>query len=157
MQGERGGRGRCRPSDGGAAPDTDQPVSFFQQSCVNCGREALSECTGCHKVNYCSTFCQRKVGPRPCTPCCPPCSSQSQEAPRLPPQRPVRCVLRARSPGTPHKPQRSPRGGYCGQAPGGGVLPRGCPRPRLPAPGAWAWGPEGGSVSTARRHFQWGL
>nr|XP_040139829.1 deformed epidermal autoregulatory factor 1 homolog isoform X3 [Ictidomys tridecemlineatus] len=31
-----------------------------EQSCVNCGREALSECTGCHKVNYCSTFCQRK-------------------------------------------------------------------------------------------------
>ncbi|XP_004717254.3 deformed epidermal autoregulatory factor 1 homolog [Echinops telfairi] len=30
------------------------------QSCVNCGREALSECTGCHKVNYCSIFCQRK-------------------------------------------------------------------------------------------------
>lgn len=36
----------------------------LQQSCVNCGREALSECTGCHKVNYCSIFCQRKVGPR---------------------------------------------------------------------------------------------
>ncbi|TEA36507.1 hypothetical protein DBR06_SOUSAS35410024, partial [Sousa chinensis] len=31
-----------------------------EQFCVNCGREALSECTGCHKVNYCSTFCQRK-------------------------------------------------------------------------------------------------
>lgn len=29
--------------------------------CVNCGRVALSECTGCHKVNYCSPFCQRKV------------------------------------------------------------------------------------------------
>lgn len=29
--------------------------------CVNCGRVAMSECTGCHKVNYCSTFCQRKV------------------------------------------------------------------------------------------------
>ncbi|KAB0390999.1 hypothetical protein E2I00_019900, partial [Balaenoptera physalus] len=36
-------------------------VPFAQrQFCVNCGREALSECTGCHKVNYCSTFCQRK-------------------------------------------------------------------------------------------------
>lgn len=35
----------------------------LQQSCVNCGREAMSECTGCHKVNYCSTFCQRKVVP----------------------------------------------------------------------------------------------
>ncbi|NWS74585.1 DEAF1 factor, partial [Crotophaga sulcirostris] len=31
-----------------------------EQSCVNCGREAMNECTGCHKVNYCSTFCQRK-------------------------------------------------------------------------------------------------
>lgn len=38
----------------------------LQQSCANCGREALSECTGCHKVNYCSTFCQRKVGPAGC-------------------------------------------------------------------------------------------
>lgn len=34
-----------------------RPV-LLQQSCVNCGREALSECTGGHKVNYCSTFCQ---------------------------------------------------------------------------------------------------
>ncbi|KAM4723106.1 LOW QUALITY PROTEIN: deformed epidermal autoregulatory factor 1 homolog [Rhinophrynus dorsalis] len=33
---------------------------LLRQSCVNCGREALNECTGCHKVNYCSTFCQRK-------------------------------------------------------------------------------------------------
>uniref|UniRef100_A0A3B3RFZ5 DEAF1 transcription factor n=1 Tax=Paramormyrops kingsleyae TaxID=1676925 RepID=A0A3B3RFZ5_9TELE len=31
-----------------------------EQMCVNCGREAMSECTGCRKVNYCSTFCQRK-------------------------------------------------------------------------------------------------
>lgn len=37
------------------------PVSAPQQMCVNCGRMAMSECTGCHKVNYCSTFCQRKV------------------------------------------------------------------------------------------------
>ncbi|OXB64597.1 UNVERIFIED_CONTAM: hypothetical protein H355_004563 [Colinus virginianus] len=34
---------------------------IIKQSCVNCGREAMNECTGCHKVNYCSTFCQRKV------------------------------------------------------------------------------------------------
>ncbi|RMB97984.1 hypothetical protein DUI87_25462 [Hirundo rustica rustica] len=34
---------------------------IIKQSCVNCGREATNECTGCHKVNYCSTFCQRKV------------------------------------------------------------------------------------------------
>uniref|UniRef100_H3C287 DEAF1 transcription factor n=1 Tax=Tetraodon nigroviridis TaxID=99883 RepID=H3C287_TETNG len=31
-----------------------------EQMCVNCGRVAISECTGCHKVNYCSAFCQRK-------------------------------------------------------------------------------------------------
>lgn len=36
-------------------------LSLPQQMCVNCGREAMSQCTGCHKVNYCSTFCQRKV------------------------------------------------------------------------------------------------
>ncbi|MEQ2208944.1 hypothetical protein XENOCAPTIV_020151, partial [Xenoophorus captivus] len=33
-----------------------------EEMCVNCGRMAMSECTGCRKVNYCSTFCQRKVG-----------------------------------------------------------------------------------------------
>ncbi|XP_013856552.1 deformed epidermal autoregulatory factor 1 homolog [Austrofundulus limnaeus] len=33
---------------------------IINQVCVNCGRMAMSECTGCHKVNYCSTFCQRK-------------------------------------------------------------------------------------------------
>ncbi|XP_014025431.1 deformed epidermal autoregulatory factor 1 homolog isoform X2 [Salmo salar] len=33
---------------------------IIKQMCVNCGREAMSQCTGCHKVNYCSTFCQRK-------------------------------------------------------------------------------------------------
>ncbi|XP_072165634.1 deformed epidermal autoregulatory factor 1 homolog [Diadema setosum] len=30
------------------------------KSCANCGREATSECTGCHRVSYCSGFCQRK-------------------------------------------------------------------------------------------------
>ncbi|XP_072016171.1 deformed epidermal autoregulatory factor 1 homolog isoform X2 [Amphiura filiformis] len=30
------------------------------KTCMNCGREALSECTGCHRVSYCSSFCQRK-------------------------------------------------------------------------------------------------
>ncbi|CAG08761.1 unnamed protein product [Tetraodon nigroviridis] len=34
---------------------------IINQMCVNCGRVAISECTGCHKVNYCSAFCQRKV------------------------------------------------------------------------------------------------
>ncbi|XP_068459239.1 deformed epidermal autoregulatory factor 1 homolog isoform X1 [Clinocottus analis] len=33
---------------------------IINQMCVNCGRVAMSECTGCHKVNYCSAFCQRK-------------------------------------------------------------------------------------------------
>ncbi len=37
--------------------------SVFQHTCVNCGREAFSECTGCHKVHYCSGFCQRKASP----------------------------------------------------------------------------------------------
>uniref|UniRef100_A0A3Q3VKC6 Deformed epidermal autoregulatory factor 1 homolog n=1 Tax=Mola mola TaxID=94237 RepID=A0A3Q3VKC6_MOLML len=37
-----------------------QTLLLLQQMCVNCGREAMSECTGCHKVNYCSTFCQKK-------------------------------------------------------------------------------------------------
>ncbi|XP_030843906.1 deformed epidermal autoregulatory factor 1 homolog isoform X2 [Strongylocentrotus purpuratus] len=30
------------------------------KACANCGREATSECTGCHRVSYCSGFCQRK-------------------------------------------------------------------------------------------------
>ena len=34
-------------------------ISLFQR-CANCDREALSECTGCHKVYYCGTFCQQK-------------------------------------------------------------------------------------------------
>lgn len=28
----------------------------------------MNECTGCHKVNYCSTFCQRKVIRSVCPP-----------------------------------------------------------------------------------------
>ncbi|KAG8197613.1 hypothetical protein JTE90_001544 [Oedothorax gibbosus] len=28
--------------------------------CANCNREAFSECTGCHRVSYCSPFCQKK-------------------------------------------------------------------------------------------------
>ncbi|XP_036136979.1 deformed epidermal autoregulatory factor 1 homolog isoform X2 [Molossus molossus] len=43
-----------------AAQARVQDAERKEQSCVNCGREALSECTGCHKVHYCSTFCQRK-------------------------------------------------------------------------------------------------
>ncbi|XP_005859318.1 PREDICTED: deformed epidermal autoregulatory factor 1 homolog [Myotis brandtii] len=48
--------GLALPSWARVQADTERK----EQSCVNCGREALSECTGCHKVNYCSTFCQRK-------------------------------------------------------------------------------------------------
>ncbi|KAG2462848.1 DEAF1 factor, partial [Polypterus senegalus] len=40
-----------------AALKTD---SERKEMCANCGREAINECTGCHKANYCSTFCQRK-------------------------------------------------------------------------------------------------
>ncbi|KAM9190946.1 deformed epidermal autoregulatory factor 1 homolog isoform 2-T2 [Mergus octosetaceus] len=40
--------------------DVDGKTEIIIKSCVNCGREAMNECTGCHKVNYCSTFCQRK-------------------------------------------------------------------------------------------------
>lgn len=32
----------------------------IQKMCANCNREALLECTGCHRVSYCSSFCQRK-------------------------------------------------------------------------------------------------
>ncbi|XP_058502217.1 deformed epidermal autoregulatory factor 1 homolog isoform X1 [Solea solea] len=69
----QGGRKEC-----GFSPSFQSQISFQQsdisdakrtaditeiiinQMCVNCGRVAMSECTGCHKVNYCSTFCQRK-------------------------------------------------------------------------------------------------
>ncbi|XP_062316916.1 deformed epidermal autoregulatory factor 1 homolog isoform X2 [Osmerus eperlanus] len=44
--------------DGKREPEITEII--INQVCVNCGREAMSECTGCHKVNYCSTFCQRK-------------------------------------------------------------------------------------------------
>eukprot|EP00794_Sanderia_malayensis_P012851 gene12851-14173_t len=30
------------------------------KNCQNCSRDALLECTGCHKVYYCSQFCQKK-------------------------------------------------------------------------------------------------
>uniref|UniRef100_UPI00358EB469 deformed epidermal autoregulatory factor 1 homolog isoform X2 n=1 Tax=Myxine glutinosa TaxID=7769 RepID=UPI00358EB469 len=35
--------------------------SSEEQTCANCGREAMNECTGCHKIHYCSTFCQQKL------------------------------------------------------------------------------------------------
>ncbi|XP_017295045.1 deformed epidermal autoregulatory factor 1 homolog isoform X2 [Kryptolebias marmoratus] len=39
---------------------TSDITEIIINMCVNCGRMAMNECTGCHKVNYCSTFCQRK-------------------------------------------------------------------------------------------------
>ncbi|XP_064489667.1 deformed epidermal autoregulatory factor 1 homolog isoform X1 [Ornithodoros turicata] len=45
-------------------PDTEATESDKEESsskrCVNCNRDAVRECTGCHRVNYCSSFCQRK-------------------------------------------------------------------------------------------------
>ncbi|XP_062917611.1 deformed epidermal autoregulatory factor 1 homolog [Mobula hypostoma] len=44
-----------------SADDVDGKAELIiKRTCVNCGREAMNECTGCHKVHYCSTFCQRK-------------------------------------------------------------------------------------------------
>lgn len=48
------------PDDPEGKRDPEITEIIINQMCVNCGREAMSECTGCHKVNYCSTFCQRK-------------------------------------------------------------------------------------------------
>ncbi|XP_056243016.1 deformed epidermal autoregulatory factor 1 homolog isoform X2 [Seriola aureovittata] len=49
-----------QPDDPEAKRSSDITEIIINQMCVNCGRVAMSECTGCHKVNYCSTFCQRK-------------------------------------------------------------------------------------------------
>ncbi|XP_023137181.2 deformed epidermal autoregulatory factor 1 homolog isoform X2 [Amphiprion ocellaris] len=48
-----------QPDDSEAKRSSDI-TEIIINMCVNCGRVAMSECTGCHKVNYCSTFCQRK-------------------------------------------------------------------------------------------------
>ncbi|XP_011605884.1 deformed epidermal autoregulatory factor 1 homolog isoform X1 [Takifugu rubripes] len=65
-----GGRKEClsfqnqiifqQPEDSEAKRSSEMTEIIINQMCVNCGRVAISECTGCHKVNYCSTFCQRK-------------------------------------------------------------------------------------------------
>nr|XP_020449254.1 deformed epidermal autoregulatory factor 1 homolog isoform X2 [Monopterus albus] len=47
-------------SDDSEAKRTSDITEIIINICVNCGRVAMNECTGCHKVNYCSTFCQRK-------------------------------------------------------------------------------------------------
>ncbi|XP_037538432.1 deformed epidermal autoregulatory factor 1 homolog [Nematolebias whitei] len=49
-----------QPDPSGTKRPSDITEIIMNQMCVNCGRTAMSECTGCHKVNYCSTFCQRK-------------------------------------------------------------------------------------------------
>lgn len=49
-----------QPDDSEAKRSSEITEIIINQMCVNCGRVAMSECTGCHKVNYCSTFCQRK-------------------------------------------------------------------------------------------------
>ncbi|XP_041650501.1 deformed epidermal autoregulatory factor 1 homolog isoform X2 [Cheilinus undulatus] len=48
------------PDDSEAKRGSEITEIIINQMCVNCGRVAMSECTGCHKVNYCSAFCQRK-------------------------------------------------------------------------------------------------
>ncbi|KAM9496620.1 deformed epidermal autoregulatory factor 1 homolog isoform 1-T1 [Clarias gariepinus] len=42
--------------------DTEGKITeiIIKHTCVNCGREASNECAGCHKVYYCSNFCQKK-------------------------------------------------------------------------------------------------
>ncbi|XP_047451491.1 deformed epidermal autoregulatory factor 1 homolog isoform X2 [Mugil cephalus] len=49
-----------QPDESESKRSSDITEIIINQMCVNCGRVAMSECTGCHKVNYCSTFCQRK-------------------------------------------------------------------------------------------------
>ncbi|KAI3370980.1 hypothetical protein L3Q82_023624 [Scortum barcoo] len=49
-----------QPDDSETKRSSEITEIIINQMCVNCGRVAMSECTGCHKVNYCSTFCQRK-------------------------------------------------------------------------------------------------
>ncbi|XP_042608739.1 deformed epidermal autoregulatory factor 1 homolog [Cyprinus carpio] len=50
---------------------------IIKHTCVNCGREASSECAGCHKVHYCSGFCQRKDWKEHQLSCCPPSTTVS--------------------------------------------------------------------------------
>uniref|UniRef100_A0A8C6TC49 MYND-type domain-containing protein n=1 Tax=Neogobius melanostomus TaxID=47308 RepID=A0A8C6TC49_9GOBI len=48
------------PDDSDARSSSDINEIIMNQMCVNCGRVAMTECNVCHKVNYCSNFCQRK-------------------------------------------------------------------------------------------------
>lgn len=38
-------------------------ILLFFLKCENCGREGTLECSGCHVVHYCSSFCQKKDWP----------------------------------------------------------------------------------------------
>ncbi|KAM3608986.1 uncharacterized protein V6R79_008054 [Siganus canaliculatus] len=49
-----------QPDESEAKRSSELTEIIINQMCVNCGREAIHECTGCHKVNYCSQFCQKK-------------------------------------------------------------------------------------------------
>ncbi|XP_036432376.1 deformed epidermal autoregulatory factor 1 homolog [Colossoma macropomum] len=50
------------PSQLSLADDPEGKITeiIIKHTCVNCGREASNECAGCHKVHYCSSFCQKK-------------------------------------------------------------------------------------------------
>ncbi|XP_061750312.1 deformed epidermal autoregulatory factor 1 homolog isoform X2 [Nerophis ophidion] len=53
--------GMCfHPSDDLEGKRSADMTELIINMCVNCGRLAFNQCTGCHKVNYCSPFCQRK-------------------------------------------------------------------------------------------------
>uniref|UniRef100_A0A8C9V7M0 Deformed epidermal autoregulatory factor 1 homolog n=1 Tax=Scleropages formosus TaxID=113540 RepID=A0A8C9V7M0_SCLFO len=66
-------------------PEGKTTEIVIKQMCVNCGREAISECTGCHKVNYCSTFCQRKDWKDHQLCCCQPAAAVAvQEEEQMP-------------------------------------------------------------------------
>ncbi|XP_048014978.1 deformed epidermal autoregulatory factor 1 homolog isoform X2 [Megalobrama amblycephala] len=56
----------------GEEPEGKITEIIIKHTCVNCGREASSECTGCHKVHYCSGFCQRKDWKEHQLSCCQP-------------------------------------------------------------------------------------
>jgi hypothetical protein len=47
-------------------PDSFKPMQSNSSSlskCENCGRDGSLECSGCHVVHYCSSFCQKKDWP----------------------------------------------------------------------------------------------
>jgi hypothetical protein len=47
-------------------PDSFAPAqtdTTTDTKCVNCNRQGSLECSGCHGVHYCSSFCQKKDWP----------------------------------------------------------------------------------------------